>query len=175
MNPNEINKLKEKAPLPLLIILILFFIPELLLKPEADNFQSANNAYDLSLNTAREKVRSDSDLQRRFARLNQTREILQKINAVLPQASALPDLITKLHLLASENSVVLEEVSYSMQKQFERLDVPGYRIIMSLSAGYSQMRSFLEAVENMESPVIINEIFMTESGRYALTIRMLTK
>lgn len=175
MNPNEINKLKEKAPFPLLILLILFFIPGLLLNPELEELKSSNSVHDLSLTKARGRVKADVELQRKLTRLNATREIMKQVGAVVPEESELPGLINRLHKLAGENSVVLEDVSYAMQKKFENLDVPGFRIIMSLTAGYTQMRGFLEAVESMESPVLINEILLTETGKYALTIRMLTK
>lgn len=175
MNPNEINKLKEKAPFPLLILLILFFMPGFLLNPEIEEFKRGNSAHDLSLNKARGRVKADGDLQGKIARLNATRQIMQNVKAVVPDESELPGLINRLHKLANEHSVELEDVTYAMQKKFENLEVPGYRIIMSLTAGYTQMRGFLEAVESMESPVLINEILLTETGKYALTIRMLTK
>lgn len=175
MNPNEINKLKEKVPLPLLILLIMLFVPGIFLNPELDELKSSSSVYDATLKKARIRVKNDAEVQKKIVRINSIRKIMEKVDNAIPFESTLPDLVNKLQQLASENSVLLEDVSYSMQKQFEKLDVAGYRVIMNLTASYASIRGFLEAIENLESPVIINELLLTEGNRYALTIRMLTR
>ena len=64
---------------------------------------------------------------------------------------------------------------YEFSKEFDRLEVPSYRLQMNLRADYANMRNFLAAVENLDSPVIINEIVLIEGARYALTMRLLVK
>ncbi len=134
MNPNEINKLKEKIPLPLLILLIMLFVPGIFINPEFDELKSSSNVFDATLKRARTQVKTDVEVHEKLLRINSIKTIMNKVDAAIPLESTLPDLINRLQRLASDNSVQLEDVSYSMQKQFEKLDVSGYRIIMSLTA-----------------------------------------
>ncbi|MDD3148956.1 MAG: hypothetical protein PHD82_16805, partial [Candidatus Riflebacteria bacterium] len=64
---------------------------------------------------------------------------------------------------------------YEFSREFDKLNVPSYRLQMNLKADYNNMRGFLAAVENLESPVIISEIVLIEGTRYALTMRLPVK
>lgn len=175
MNPNEINKLKEKAPWPLFMLLMLFFLPAFLLEPEVAALNSSSKSFDASLKKARADVVSRANLEMKQARLNSLEKIHQAMQVDIPEESSLPALIDSLQNIAAANAVSLESVTYTLQKEYEKLAVPGYQIIMNLSAGYPDMRKFLAAVESLKTPIIVNEIVLSENNRYVLTMRLLVK
>ncbi len=175
MNPNELAKLKEKAPVPLLLLLILFFLPAFVLEPELDALKQSAKVFDSSLKRARDlrHLREKYTYQsQRFARLEQ---IKGDLFALIPKESALPEMIDLLHATAASSSVVVDNVQYSFSREYEKLSVPGYDITMSLSSSYEGIRALLAALESMPTPVLIKEVLMTESRRYVLTMRLLVK
>ena len=175
MNPNELAKLKEKAPLPLILLLLLLFLPAFLLEPEAEAMKSAASSFDASLKKAKNLrlLREKHTLQ--AARLNCLQQMNNQLFELIPQESALPGMIDNLHNTAASCSVVVENVRYSFSKLYEKLNVPGYEISMNLSADYDGIRRLLAELEAMPSPVLINEVVLTESQRYVLTMRLLVK
>lgn len=175
MNPNEINKLKEKAPLPLMFLLLLFFLPAFLLEPEVAALKSSSKSLDATLKKARADVILHADLEAKHLRCGKLEKVEQHLMTILPQESTLPAFIDTLHSLAKNNFVTMESVTYSYQKEYEKLLVPCYQIIMNLNAGYPDMRKFLAAVESLQTPVIVNEVVLTEGNRYVLTMRLLVK
>ncbi|EKD82249.1 MAG: hypothetical protein ACD_39C01407G0005 [uncultured bacterium] len=175
MNPNELAKLKEKAPLPLFLLMILFFLPAFILEPEAEVLKSSAQKFDVSLKKARDLRRLQEKYKQQGARLDRQQKINNQLLDRIPQEAALPDMIDKLHSTAAACSVVVEDVRYSFSREYEKLSVPGYDIAMNLSADYEGIRRLLAELEAMPTPVLIKEIVITEAKRYVLTMRLLVK
>jgi Tfp pilus assembly protein PilO len=173
MNPNEISKLKDKAPLPLFFLVVLFFLPSIILEPEAADLKSAAMRFDNCLKSARNAIVVREKLRHRTERKQRLDEVRGELERIIPQETALPQLIDELYRLAVDNSVLLDNVSYSVQKEYEKLLVPGCRIVMNLSSNYMNMRNYIAAIENLKFPVLINEVVLSESNRYVLTMRLL--
>ncbi|MBU1105630.1 MAG: type 4a pilus biogenesis protein PilO [Candidatus Riflebacteria bacterium] len=175
MNPNELAKLKEKAPLPLILLLLLFFLPAFLLEPETAALNATASGFDASLKKAKDLRLLHEKYTQQNTRLKRLQQINSQLLENIPQEAALPGMIDKLHNTAAACSVVVENVHYSFSRQYEKLDVPGYEISMNLSAGYDGIRRLLAELETMPSPVLIKEVVLTESQRYVLTMRLLVK
>ena len=175
MNPNELKKLKERAPLPLLILIILFFLPSLLVEPENQALNAAAESCQAAVKAARTAVRNRETCKVQHDKLQRLQKIHADVSALLPEESQLPGIIDRLQKIAIASSVSLEEVRYDFSPEFDKLAVPSYSLKMNLKADYAGMRSFLAAIENLESPVIIQEIVLIEGARYAMTMRLLVK
>ncbi len=175
MNPNELKKLKERAPLPLFILLVLFFLPTMLIEPQNEALDTAAASYAGVVSSARTAVNNRENFLDQSHRLRHLKNLREETGALLPAEADLPAMIDRLQQLAGATGVFLEEVRYEFNEEFDRLEVPSYRLQMNLKADYANMRNFLAAVENLDSPVIINEIVLIEGARYALTMRLLVK
>ncbi len=175
MNPNELKKLKELAPLPIFLLIILFFLPSMLIDPENEALNAAAASYQGAVNVARSAVRNRVVTAEQNQKMQQLTAAREEMLVKMPDEAALPAMIDKLQQLAAGNNVSLEEVRYDFSREFDKLSVPSYRLQMNLKADYSSMRSFLAEIENLDSPVIINEIVLIEGTRYALTMRLLVK
>lgn len=175
MNPNEMKKLKELAPLPLFLLLILFLFPSMLIDPQDEALKAGAESYRTALGAARAAVKNRDSFAQLSAKMGNLESIKSSVAAVLPEEASLPEMIDTLHRLAGQTSVSLEDVRYEFHREYEKLKVPAYQLHMNLRADYAGMRSFLAEIENLASPVIINEIVLTEGSRYALTMRLLVK
>ena len=175
MNPNEMAKLKDKAPMPLLLLMILFFLPSFLLEPEAESLKASTQKYDASLKKARVVRQQREKFVQQSARLERLKQLNGQLFELIPQETALPEMIDKLHSTAAACAVVVEDVRYSFSRNYEKLGVPGYDISMRLSAAYNGVRQLLAELETMPTPVLIKEVVMTEEKRYVLSLRLLVK
>mgnify|MGYP000879471536 CR=1 FL=1 len=175
MNPNELQKLKDRAPLPVFILLILLFLPSILIEPELTALDTAADSYQNQVKAASVAVKTHQNNGRNNLKLQQLKSIREDLMRILPDEADLPDLIDRLQKLAGECDVLLQEVRYDFSREFEKLSVPSYQLHMNLNAEYASMRKFLAAVESLNSPVIINEIVLIEGKRYALTMRLPVK
>lgn len=175
MNPNELKKLKDLAPLPLFMLLVLFFLPSMLLDPQNEELNAAAASYHNAVQTARNAVLNRDTSTEQNQKMSRLTAVRQEMLTALPDEASLPALIDKLQQLAIANDTSLEEVRYEFSREFDKLNVPSYRLQMNLKADYNNMRGFLAAVENLESPVIISEIVLIEGTRYALTMRLPVK
>jgi len=175
MNPNELAKLKEKAPVPLILLLILFLLPGFLLAPETEALKQSAKVYDASLKKARDLRRLREKYKMQSQRLEKLAKIKSDLMAVIPQESALPQMIDRLHATAASCSVMVDNVRYSFSPEYEKLAVPGYDINMHLNSSYDGMRAMLAELETMPTPVLIKEILMNESRNYVLSMRLLVK
>lgn len=175
MNPNELAKLKEKAPVPLLLLLLLLFLPAFLLEPEMDVLKKSANKFDVSLKKARDLRNLRDKYTQQNERLDSLAKIKSDLMELIPQESALPEMIDKVHSTALACSVVVENVKYSFSREYERLKVPGYDISMQLSSSYEGIRKMLAELEAMPTPVLIKEVVMIEAQDYVLTMRLLVK
>lgn len=175
MNPNEMAKLKEKAPVPLLLLLLLFFLPAFVIEPEAELLDKSSSKYDNSLKKARDLRHLHEEYRLQSQRLEKLEQIKSELFAIIPQESALPEVIDRLHAMAASCSVVVDRVQYSFSRTYERMNVPGYDISMKLTSDYDGVRSLLAELEAMSTPVLIKEVVMTEAQSYVLTLRLLVK
>lgn len=175
MNPNEINKLKEKAPIPIFLLLILFFLPTFFLEPEQDSLKSLISAYDNDLKKARAQLIARTDYSLKSEKLELLEKSLNKLREMIPSDDRLPGFINSLQGLAKKNSVSLEEVNYTFQKDFEKLDIPSYMIMMNLSADYSQIKEFLNDVEALPFPLVISDLLLNKGSNYVMKMRLLVK
>jgi len=175
MNPNELKKLKERAPLPLFILMVLFFLPTMMIEPQNEALNTAAASYAEVVRSARAAVNNRENFLDQSHRLQHLKNLREETGSLLPAEADLPVMIDRLQQLAGSAGVSLEEVRYEFNEEFDKLEVPSYRLQMNLRADYANMRNFLAAVENLDSPVIINEIVLIEGARYALTMRLLVK
>ncbi|HNX74665.1 MAG TPA: type 4a pilus biogenesis protein PilO [Candidatus Rifleibacterium sp.] len=175
MNPNELKKLKERAPLPLLILVILFFLPSLLVEPQNEALKAAAESCHAAVKAAKTAVRNRETCKVQIDKLQRLQKIHADVSALLPEESQLPGIIERLQKIAITSNVSLEEVRYEFTTEFDKLPVPSYSLKMNLKSDYASMRTFLSTIENLDSPVIIQEIVLVEGGRYAMTVRLLVK
>ncbi len=175
MNPNEINKLKEKAPLPLFVLIVLFFLPTFFLEPEQANLNSLISAYDNDLKQARMSLMARKDYSLKSDKLIKLENALNSLREMIPPDKNLPGFINSLQELARKNSVILEEVNYSYQKEFEKLDIPSYMIMMNLSADYSEIKAFLNDIEKMPLPLVVSDLLLNRGNSYVMKMRLLVK
>lgn len=175
MNPNEVAKLKEQAPIPLILLLILFFLPAFLLEPEAEALGKSGKNYDASLEKAAKLIELRQKYDEQSQYIGQLQKVKNDLLTLLPQESALAAMIDSLHQRAAACSVVVEQVSYGFSSHYEKLAVPGYDISMKLTSDYQGIRALLADLETMPTPVIIKEVVMNEERQYVLAVRLLVK
>lgn len=175
MNPNEMAVLKRHLPYPLIMILIMLFMPMLVVEPLEENFQTVAAEYEAQTKKARSlrNQRATIDVANtKLASLNKVKETAMQ---VIPAESELPDIIERLVELASNNFVAMEDVRYNLKSTYEGMNAPAFDISMSLVASYDGMRAFLADVESIENPMIITEIVVVEGNRYSLNFKQLVK
>jgi Tfp pilus assembly protein PilO len=175
MNPNEINKLKEKAPLPVFILVVLFFLPALLVGPENDLLVENGNKYDAQLKRSRIARRKKTQYKIDNEKMAKLNDIHGKINEQLPAASVLPGIIESINEAAEQNQVLLKNVNYKFNDSFDGLKVPNFNITMNLEAYYENIRRFITRIENLQYPLVVAEVFVSEGKTYSITLKQLVK
>lgn len=175
MNPNEIAVLKRHLPYPLILLLIMLFIPMLVIEPFEENLQTVVAEYEAQTKKAGTLRKQRATIDVANAKFSSLKEIKEKAMQFIPAESELPDIIERLVELASNNSVAMEDVSYNLVTSYEGMNAPAFDINMSLVASYDGMRAFLADVESIENPMIITEIVVVEGNRYSLNFKQLVK
>lgn len=175
MNPNEIKKLKEKAPFPIIILIVLFFLPALIFQPEKDLLAERISAYQGLLKKAklsRDRKREYEKTAAKFAALTKAR---QDIFAQLPDTQMLPQIIDNINALAVKNSVNVGRVTYDFNETLEKVYLPFFNINMQFEAYYENMRRFVADLESLQYPLLVEEIVVSGGKSYRLTLKQLVK
>lgn len=175
MNPNEISKLKEKAPFPLLVLLVLLLLPSFLFQPEGEKLQANISQYDSLLKKGRESIKKRSVIKMANQKLESLKASLKNVNNQLLKPSILPQVIDTINMVAESNSVLLESVDYKFNEGFDGLGIPCFSITMNLDAYYEDMRRFIAEIENLKYPLVVAEIVATAGKNYTVILRQLVK
>ncbi|GAB4279957.1 MAG: hypothetical protein Kow0029_24220 [Candidatus Rifleibacteriota bacterium] len=175
MNPNEIKKLKEKAPFPIIVLLMLFFLPPFLLTPESELLNENISGYDSLLKKARQNHEKRYQYRQKKEALDHLKSIHAEIQSQLPSKDMLPEIIDEINNNANKNSVYLASVNYFSGEKINGIKIDNYRIIMNLTAFYEDMRRFIAALESMRYPLMVSEVVVTEGRNYNITLRQLVK
>lgn len=179
MNPKEIKRLRERAPLPLIMVAILFFAPKILIDPLQDNLESAEKSFDVLVSQVREAINKRAVDQSLVVRKAAIDLQLQRLQAWLPPKNYLPALIDQFNALAKILGVEIRSVVYrfpvdmsseSMESRMRWVD-----ITLSLAASYSAMRSFLQAVEGLPSPLVLTEVVANQDQTFSVSLQHLVK
>lgn len=175
MNPSEIKKLKQKAPLPFLITLIMYFAPSFILIPHFDNLSVTEASYDASLKTASEAISQKLDntlLMEKYARLSSEAAALDKW---LPPESDLPVLIDRVHNTASQLGIDISSVQYGLDRSPGTKLPPCVTIRFDLNADYIGIRAFLQAVKGIQMPLLITDVTANDNLNFTISMIHLVK
>lgn len=175
MNPNEIRKLKEKAPFPIFILVLLMFLPSFILQPQEEELNEKVAAYDALLKSSRVARARRTSFTAGQNRLQQLKAVCKNIDSQLPEASELPQIIDSINAVAKQNSVLVKDVSYAFSEKMGRLSVPCYSIVMNFDSYYEDMRRFVVELENLPMPLLVEEIFVSSGRNYRVTLKQLVK
>jgi len=175
MNQSEIKKLREKAPLPFIITLIMYLAPGFVLVPQFENLTVTEASADATLKTAVEarRQRSDDMLQRElFARLSSEST---KLDTWLPPESELPSLIDRINETAYQLGIDISTVQYEMDRSRDSKLPPRVMLRFDLQSDYTGIRAFIQAVKAFPMPVLITEVSATENRKYSISMMHLVK
>lgn len=175
MNPNEIRKLKEKAPFPIFILVLLMFLPSFLLQPEQEKLEENIRAYDSLLKNGKVALAKRSSFAAEEKKQRQLSDVKQVVLQQLPEEKQLPQIIDRMNAVARQNSVLVKDVTYAFQGKMGKLQIPCFNISMNFSAYYEDMRRFVVALENLDYPLLVEEIILPEGGKYRITLKQLVK
>ena len=175
MNPNELRKLKERAPLPILMIFILLMAPSFLLESHDQMLNLAETGYSQLLTKASKLIKKKVIAIKQKKKMDQLNAEFDRVNFRLATRDSLPDLIDKFYAISRKHSLTVRSVNYDFQKKMGKYNFPGYKISFVIKAGYSGMRKFLEEVENLDRPIIISEVVASENDSYHISIQQLVK
>jgi len=175
MSPKEIQKLREWAPFPIVVTLILYFAPSFLIAPQVENLETTGKSFGSLLKTVNETLgqRGKDRLYRaRFARMTQEMERLSKW---LPPESYLPTLIDQFNSLAEILKVKIKTVVYGFPLAVPGGQPPRVDIRLNLEATYESMRSFIQSVESLPSPLVLTEVVANKDRTFSLSVQHLVK
>jgi Tfp pilus assembly protein PilO len=175
MNPNEINKLKEKAPFPIIILVLLLFIPAFLIEPESFALNENAQNYDLLLKRCHKNMKNRERYREENEKSQKLTQVYNQIESQLPEAAKMPAIIDRIDLVARQNDVLIDDVSYSINKTFDGLEVPSFNISMNLKAYYQDMRKFVTILEGLDFPMVIAEIVASQGQTYRIILKQLVK
>jgi Tfp pilus assembly protein PilO len=175
MNPNEIRKLKEKAPFPIFILVVLMFLPSFLIQPEQEKLEETISAYDSLLKNGKAALVKRVSFAAEDNRMRKLTEVQQSVLQQLPEEKQLPEIIDRMNAVARQNSVLVKDVTYSFQGKMGKLQIPCFNISMNFSAYYEDMRRFVVALENLDYPLLVEEIVVPEGGKFRITLKQLVK
>ena len=172
MNPIELQKLKEWAPLPILITVILYFSPGYIIGPLEENLVASSKTLETSLkNTRGTLIQRDEDrvLSTKLAGL---RHRLGKVDAWLPPTTFMPNVIEEFHALAAVAGVKIAAVTYGFD-QGRRDTVmmpPRIAVNLQLEADYTAVRAFMQAIESLPFPLVPVELNAASDKQYQLEL-----
>lgn len=175
MNPTEVKKLREKAPLPALITLIMYFAPSFVLIPHFENLAVTEASYDASLKTAtevRQQKASDAVLKEKYAKLASEAAAL---DGWLPPESDLPLLIDRINETASLLGIEISSVRYEIDRSPATTLPPCVTLRFDLNADYVGIRAFMQAVRGIRMPLLLTEVTANENRNFTISMIHLVK
>jgi Tfp pilus assembly protein PilO len=176
MNPKEVQRLKERAPLPLIVTVIMFFAPQFLIDPLIDNLETTGKTFDGLVAQVQGALRQRTLDQGLSARRAAVRREMDRLEAWLPPEDYLPTLIDQFNALADILGVEIRSVTYRFPSSTPEAG-PSRRvdIHLALAASYEAMRSFLQAVEGLPSPLVLTEVVANQDQTFTVSLQHLVK
>lgn len=175
INPTEVRKLRDKAPLPVLITLIMYFAPSFVLVPHFENLSVTETSYDATLKTAsevRQQKSSDAVLKEKYARLASEAAAL---DTWLPPESDLPILIDRINETASLLGIDISSVRYEIDRSTATKLPPCVTLRFDLNSDYVGIRAFMQAVKGIRMPLLITEVTANEDRNFTISMIHLVK
>lgn len=176
MNPHELNKLKAKAPVAIVLILIIWLLlPMLFIQPELERNEIILAKLDKSLLHARRYINLSKTVIEKNTRYNQLINIEDSVGDALPYQKQLPKLIDLFYKLADDTGLIISSMNYKFKTKDHKMKVSFYSIKFKIRAEYHELRKFLVGLESLEYPLIIQEVIASNRGSYSIEIRQLVK
>ncbi|MFZ2960338.1 MAG: hypothetical protein WA705_25940 [Candidatus Ozemobacteraceae bacterium] len=193
MNPVELRKLRDWAPLPIVIIVIMYFAPAALIEPVEDNLRATLRAFDQNIMAAADTLHKRTEDRDVATRASQMRVRLDRMDRWLPPADFLPNVIDEMNGLAKLVGVKLSSVDYRFDKA-ARIEgagsdngggnsggsvfgsggsvgmPPRVSLKLRLRADYAAMRTFLQAIESLPFPLVPVEIVAGENREFLIDV-----
>lgn len=169
INPLELKQLKERAPLPAILGILMFFLPLYLVDPIKESLESTEKNLDSLLRSARQIVMNRGREIDKFEKYGMLQKKLARIESWIQPESYLPLVIERIHEISEIFSVKLLAIDYS----FPKADFPQTRQVamnMTIKADYLSVRAFLKALEGFPLPLFPTEILATEDGNFSLVL-----
>jgi Tfp pilus assembly protein PilO len=170
MNPLEIKKLKERAPLPLILGTIMMFLPMLLVEPQQAELADAELRFDQSLKSLRETLGQRRAVRQQNRESRAMQEQIDRINRWLSPEAELPTTIDRLQQIAESMSVVLSSIQYRFPRHAAEHTPPRISITFDLQGNYQSMRSFLRALEYFPLPFLPVEISANRDNTFRIEL-----
>jgi len=175
MNQSEIKKLRENAPLPFIITLIMYLAPGFVLVPQFENLSITEASYDASLKTAAEARRQRSDDMSKRELSARLSSESTRLDTWLPPESDLPTLIDRINETAYQLGIDISTVQYEMDRSSDSKLPPRVMLRFNLQSDYAGIRSFIQAVKAIPMPLLITEVSANESRNYSISMMHLVK
>lgn len=175
MNPNEIKKLKEKAPFPIIVLVILLILPTFFIAPLEENLNNQISKFKSLLRKSRKNLKKRETYKKQKNELKKLNSVLDNIQKELPEDSELPEIINTINDVAEHHYVFIEFVRYELDSSFDGLNIPCYTISMNLEADYSNIRHFIAGLESLPNPLMLSEIVVASGKNYKVKLKQLVK
>ena len=177
MNPHELRKLKNKAPLANVVLLIAsIVIPYFYLEPQIERENDISASFDKEISDSIQFIKQAKVARVRADRASKVYGSVNEIVGYLPARKSLPEVIDAFYDLANKSGLFVTDVKYEMSKGEKKFNVPSFLIKFTLKAKYDELRKFLAGLEKMNKyPLIIQEIVASSGGTYSISIRQLVK
>lgn len=172
MNPIELQKLKERAPLPIVIAAIMFFAPGYIVGPLEENLVASSKTLESSLKNARGALHQKADDAAITLKLVDLRKRLGKVDAWLPPTAFMPNVIEEFHALSAVAGVKIGAVTYGFdQGRRDNLTMPPrIAVNLQLEGEYSAVRTFMQAIESLPFPLVPVELNAGADRHYQLEL-----
>lgn len=181
MSPYETERLKERAKIPVimavLFVMTWYFVSDWL----EVSLESAMQEYHTNLGAASNSLRQQANDVTARELLEKLRGQLAVIDRWLPTESILPQLIDQIQNLGKTKEVQIRQMSYTYgpwagrKMETDEYTPSGILIGFQLQAEYAPMRSFLQAIECLPSPLVPVEVLANKSGTYSIQVLQLVK
>ncbi len=176
MNPNEIKKLKVHARLPIVLIILLLFLPKYFVEPTKEEMEEKKARAMEAIKNVRASIREREENLAAAKRLESLQKFVSQVDSVLPKAEELPDVIDGIHKKAEEAGVSIENIVYQASDKYAGLDTPSNQLNMNVLGSYGSLKKFLSKIEESESPVIVDEVLLAANrSSYTVKVRVITK
>jgi Tfp pilus assembly protein PilO len=175
MNPAEMRKLSEWAPLPILITVILWFAPPYIVGPKADYLAQEASALSTTLKGVRNSFRQQAESITATHRLATLSGRLAMLDQWLPPEDQLPVVIEILRDLADVQGLIFESGAYSFAIQRPKDGLPKVEVAAQVRGEYPALRRFVQTLEGLPFPLLVTEIAMNDPRSYSISLLHLVK
>ena len=176
MNPIELRKLKERAPLPIIITVILLAAPGYLLGPQYEKLAATETMFDQAVVNAKDSLNQRSEDARLRARQKVLKADLGRLERWMPPADYLPAIVEEVNTLAGILGVRISSVYYQSGDRGPTAGLPPrLRLSLQIQADYAAMRGFLQALEGLPFPLLPVEITAERGQAFLIELLLLMR